>query len=166
MKTCTNHDCIEVNPQPLENFCKNKDANDGLNYNCRKCTAISFAKFKKNNGDKERLRYKQDNRGPQKRFQCGKRNAKTRGYEWALSLNEWKALALGKDCHYCGGILCETGVGLDRKNNAMGYTLDNVVPCCKQCNSIKNECLTYKEAVLVIKILGEFRKLKIEKASG
>lgn len=27
--------------------------------------------------------------------------------------------------------------GLDRKDNSTGYTLENVVPCCKMCNNSK-----------------------------
>jgi len=34
--------------------------------------------------------------------------------------------------------------GLDRKDNNKGYTLDNVVPCCKTCNFGKHN-LTYTE---------------------
>lgn len=28
--------------------------------------------------------------------------------------------------------------GLDRRDNAQGYTLENTVPCCKFCNFAKN----------------------------
>ena len=28
--------------------------------------------------------------------------------------------------------------GLDRVDNNKGYTIDNVVPCCKRCNYAKN----------------------------
>ncbi len=28
--------------------------------------------------------------------------------------------------------------GIDRLDNALGYTLDNCVPCCKRCNQAKN----------------------------
>lgn len=27
--------------------------------------------------------------------------------------------------------------GIDRKNNSKGYTLENAVPCCGQCNIAK-----------------------------
>lgn len=29
--------------------------------------------------------------------------------------------------------------GLDRKDNALGYTLDNAVPCCSRCNLAKRD---------------------------
>lgn len=28
--------------------------------------------------------------------------------------------------------------GIDRKNNSMGYSRDNCVPCCKECNFLKS----------------------------
>lgn len=43
---------------------------------------------------------------------------------------------LFKPCHYCG----ETGweiIGCDRIDNSKPHTPDNVVPCCKHCNSKK-----------------------------
>lgn len=29
--------------------------------------------------------------------------------------------------------------GIDRIDNNKGYTIDNVVPCCKMCNQAKND---------------------------
>ena len=29
--------------------------------------------------------------------------------------------------------------GIDRYDNTLGYTLENSVPCCKQCNRIKTD---------------------------
>jgi hypothetical protein len=41
-------------------------------------------------------------------------------------------------CAYCGEIPNELN-GLDRIDNNKGYTIDNVVPCCKNCNWAKND---------------------------
>ncbi len=38
-------------------------------------------------------------------------------------------------CVYCG--FDEGTVGLDRIDSSVGYTVDNVVPCCKVCNYMK-----------------------------
>lgn len=44
-------------------------------------------------------------------------------------------------CYYCGLRPRYNGVdglsGIDRKDSDLGYTPDNVVPCCSQCNMAK-----------------------------
>lgn len=49
-----------------------------------------------------------------------------------------------KGCIYCG----ETDwrkLGCDRKNNSKPHTKDNIVPCCKRCNTIKSNKFTVDE---------------------
>lgn len=41
-----------------------------------------------------------------------------------------------KPCVYCGDEIVT--VGVDRVDNAKGYVMDNVVPCCAICNSMKS----------------------------
>lgn len=83
-------------------------------------------------------------------FLCVKRNcAEKRNLPWSITIDEWKHLT-GLPCHYCG---CSPSNhykagrrnggydynGLDRVDNDMGYTLKNVVPCCKRCNHAKSD---------------------------
>lgn len=69
-----------------------------------------------------------------------------RGYEFNLNLDEFHSL-VSSDCHYCGSspekriirkmdCLCN---GVDRRNNNVGYILDNCVPCCSLCNKMKSD---------------------------
>lgn len=46
-----------------------------------------------------------------------------------------------KDCFYCGDISDSSAYGsrMDRINSDLGYSKDNIVPCCKKCNVMKNE---------------------------
>lgn len=68
---------------------------------------------------------------PAGRLRAYKRGAAERGLEFGLSL--WDIHCFWKNpCHYCGEAI-ET-VGLDRVDNARGYTRDNVVSCCRRCN--------------------------------
>ena len=76
----------------------------------------------------------------------GKHRAKRRGVEWSLTDDEFANIR-GKDCHYCAGELNPTGSGLDRMDSDLGYTIGNVVPCCKACNQIKGDNLTYNEMI-------------------
>jgi hypothetical protein len=48
---------------------------------------------------------------------------------------------VGADCHFCGDELewepQSKRHHMDRYDNLKGYTLDNCVPCCSQCNKTK-----------------------------
>lgn len=77
-----------------------------------------------------------------------KRNAKIKGYEFNLTNKQLETL-FKEDCYYCGRKPYKTITkhnfygdftynGIDRLLNTKGYTIDNVVPCCQQCNFLKN----------------------------
>ena len=77
------------------------------------------------------------------------RSARNRNYEFKLTSKEFEEICL-KNCYYCGVIPKQifrsknlNGVfiynGIDRKDNSIGYTLENCVPCCKFCNSAKKD---------------------------
>lgn len=75
-----------------------------------------------------------------------KRSAKQRDIPWFLTKDEfasfWK-----KPCYYCGDLI--STIGLDRIDSSKGYTLQNIVPCCSQCNTIK---LDYSQEEFITKI--------------
>jgi hypothetical protein len=94
--------------------------------------------------------------------------AEGRGLPFDLTQEEFATL-VEQPCHYCGQIGSITTYGngntkspyvhngLDRVDNTKGYTKDNVVPCCKICNSMKSS-LSYKE--FVDKVMAIATKLK------
>ena len=51
-KTCTHRKCSQINPQPLDNFCKNSRSKDGLNRICRSCVKIYKKSYYKQNCEK------------------------------------------------------------------------------------------------------------------
>lgn len=72
-------------------------------------------------------------------------SARIRGLSFCLTEKEFQNLII-KPCFYCGkqgenkrttqsGIFTYTG--LDRLDNTRGYELDNVAPCCTDCNMFK-----------------------------
>lgn len=89
-----------------------------------------------------------------------KNRAKQKNLEQALT--DEQIIALHKEnCHYCGvppsNILFPlnyngsyTYSGIDRVDSNKGYTIDNVVSCCIDCNRAKND-LTYDEFSDLIK---------------
>ena len=75
------------------------------------------------------------------------KRAERQGVKWNLTEEQFKEITQ-QPCYYCGakpsnrvGKNYKNGVyicnGIDKINNTEGYTIDNVVPCCKTCNSAK-----------------------------
>jgi 5-methylcytosine-specific restriction endonuclease McrA len=59
--------------------------------------------------------------------------------------------------------------GIDRVDNSIGYTPDNCVPCCTQCNRIKLDHLTYEEMLLLapsLRAIREARELQAVQTTG
>lgn len=85
-------------------------------------------------------------------FQIYQSNARKRNRVFEITKEQF-AILTKMNCHYCDsepstikttGVHAETKAhntyvynGLDRKDNSTGYTLENVVPCCKTCNNAK-----------------------------
>ena len=72
-------------------------------------------------------------------------DAKKRGHSWHLSESDVRYLT-SLPCAYCGlepfNVYVKAGdeyvyTGIDRMDNNKGYSLGNVVPCCKFCNGAK-----------------------------
>lgn len=81
-------------------------------------------------------------------FSSYKHQAKQRGYGFDLTKEEFRKLT--KDsCHYCGKLPSQEHKraggddryyvynGIDRVNPSLGYSVENCVSCCGQCNVIK-----------------------------
>jgi len=83
-----------------------------------------------------------------------KKSAKRRKLKWDLTEKQFRELTQ-KDCYYCGAKPNNIAQnkrlngayiynGLDRVDNTKGYTIENIVPCCKICNTAKRD-LSLKE---------------------
>lgn len=92
------------------------------------------------------------------------KQALLRNYIFDINLDEFKELVV-QNCHYCNAIPANTFRGhkrkfkdtseflyngIDRKENNIGYVLNNCVPCCQKCNFAKKN-YSYDEWVLWIK---------------
>jgi len=91
------------------------------------------------------------------RLACGRFNAKKRGLSWELTVDQYREL-ISKDCVYCGcSLYWQTGCSLDRIDNAKGYTMDNVLPCCNFCNKLRSNLLTVDETRVAVMAVREHR---------
>jgi len=78
------------------------------------------------------------------------RHAKRRNLIWKLTFSQVKDLTQ-QNCYYCKQIPLQIMYstekkvdpyyynGIDRKNNKIGYAIENCVPCCGRCNSAKSD---------------------------
>ena len=66
-----------------------------------------------------------------------KASAKKRGWEWQIDRETHDALLLC-DCTYCGAKPDPLN-GIDRIDNAIGYTPSNVTASCADCNYAKRK---------------------------
>lgn len=91
------------------------------------------------------------------RYNRSKAAAKKRGKSFELTLSEYEAVILNAICTYCEGPLPNTKGGLDRIDSTLGYTVSNVVPCCRRCNVMlgdlpKEEAFTHMQRMLKVRL--------------
>lgn len=114
--------------------------------------------WKNRNPEKERARHLK----PKSRFISARNSATTRGKQWNISLEDFIKL-IETPCYYCNDEMNagpNYGSGLDRIDNSIDYEFNNVIPCCKICNSMRNNYLTIEETKIAVTAILEYRKLK------
>jgi hypothetical protein len=72
-----------------------------------------------------------------------KKSAQVKGITFTLTPKQVQHL-IKQNCYYCGqspvihnpnsGYCSYIGNGIDRVDNDLGYSVDNCVPCCSECN--------------------------------
>lgn len=90
-----------------------------------------------------------------------------------ISFKEFLEIINTKKCHYCGenvnynkhtrdnsGNHLSRAYQLDRKDNEIGYTKDNLVVCCWTCNRLKSNEFSYDEFMKLSPIL---KKIKLKR---
>lgn len=71
---------------------------------------------------------------PSGRFKSMICDAKRWKHDWKLTYEEFLTF-WQKPCNYCGAEI--KTCSLDRVNASLGYSIENVVPCCHDCNQFK-----------------------------
>lgn len=95
---------------------------------------------------------------PDIRYKYLKQQGNFYGLEVNLTIEEYIEL-ISKPCFYCKDAMNTPsfGRGLDRIDNARGYSTDNVLPCCTTCNQLRSDRFTVEETVVMINALISFR---------
>lgn len=118
---------------------------DGMAYSCKVCHRKAVRGYRKI-PDSYAFWYR--------RLEKLKRNARKRGLEFNLTVEDYKFIKSGETCYYCQA---ETDIiTLDRKDNFKGYTTDNIVGCCYYCNKLKSNLFNEEE----MKIIGRAVRMK------
>lgn len=94
-------------------------------------------------------------------FRAYVQGAIRRGVDFIITTDEAYAL-MKKPCHYCGlqpynQTLELVYNGIDRVRADEGYTMDNVVTCCKLCNRMKS-ALDIEQFLNHIKLIYDYNE--------
>ena len=81
-------------------------------------------------------------------FSDYKRRANKKNLIFNLSQELFRKLTKSS-CYLCG-LSNPNGIGVDRKDNYIGYTIENAFPCCSYCNYMK-KCHSYNDFLLIIR---------------
>lgn len=130
-KKCT--DCQET--LLMSAFANDKSKKDGKRARCRGCQRL----WNITHGEQKRESQRKYAAKPENRYKKYVASAKSRGFEWNLSRDEfmkhWQV-----DCTHCGSKI--DTIGLDRIDSSLPYQADNVESCCFFCNRIKSDMKT------------------------
>ena len=96
--------------------------------------------------------------------------ATDRNHKWKLSMEQFRKIT-SSNCYYCEQVPsnCQKGAtfngsymynGVDRINNKRGYTIDNCVPCCFDCNKAKGTKTTKEFKEWSIRLYNNFGSKK------
>lgn len=141
-----------------ENFHRNAAFKGGLSYHCKDCRKkISKGSWQRlSQAAKDTKSYKRKNILAFRAvaiINSYKSSDRKKGIEFNITKDQAIEL-LKQPCIYCGDSK-PAGIGLDRIDNSKGHTIDNVVPCCYECNTARSDNFSFDE----MKILGSVIRL-------
>ena len=153
--------CQELKPLTRDNFHADKTRSKGFGYNCKICEKQRSAEKHLKNPRKDRYSKMTKEQKIAKSKWCynysktpkGKAIAllssyltfdKKKGFETDLTQDDFINVFKAK-CVYCGYL----ATGFDRKDNSIGHTKLNCVPCCKECNVLRMDNFSHEEMFII-----------------
>jgi hypothetical protein len=80
--------------------------------------------------------------------------ATRKGHNVSITYEQFLVFTDTTKCHYClekiswskhGIVINGSSYYLDRKDNSLGYSVDNCVVCCTRCNRAKSDVYSYED---------------------
>ena len=126
-KKCTY--CYTI--KDFKEFHRNPCTLDKLQSQCKACCSVKTKVYRSTH----KIAHNNYIRtAPRAKFNAYKAGAKQRKLPFSLSFTEFLAF-WQNPCYYCKDAIAV--IGIDRINNTLGYSLNNIVPCCRICNRMK-----------------------------
>ena len=122
---------------------------------------ILYGKFFKSRGDiqdHKALEYQKRRDKISKMLSAYRLKDKKQGRVFDLTWEYFEQNILLKPCVYCGST---ENVGCDRIDNKKGHSIDNILPACYVCNTIRNNHFTVDEMKVVGKTVAQVMKARI-----
>lgn len=127
--------CKETFPATREHFYAHPGfKKTGLDPICKGCKYIQVIEYAKKHPEATKARYKKCAVKPKTRYLGYQRSARYRKLPFEITLDQFSEI-IQQQCYYCG----DAGWGVDRKNNSLGYIIQNCVSCCSKCNFAKHK---------------------------
>lgn len=83
------------------------------------------------------------------RYTSYRASARRRGLAFRLTIEQFQDIRR-QPCLYGGGTSPAVRVGIDRRDNAKGYTVQNSLPCCNRHNEMRSHFFTHKEMIFIV----------------
>jgi hypothetical protein len=87
--------------------------------------------------EERRILYLTNSKRPKRVWNKYRLSSLERNIIFELTINDFETMNENKKCYYCGDEIDK--VRLDRIDNKIGYTKENIVMCCMLCNFMKGE---------------------------
>ena len=118
----------------------------GCNYNGKLIRGLCMAHYMRvRRSENPKLRSTQ-----RASYSTTKNGAKIRNLDFSLTPGEFRNL-ISQNCAYGAGKYPEINIGIDRRDNRIGYTAANAQPCCARHNEIKSNVFTHEEMLQIVK---------------
>jgi len=164
MKRCP---CCNLE-KPDSEFWKCRSRKDGKATYCKTCAKKRRQNWEKNNKGRRKNYSRAYRKTPRGLFAGIKSRAIKRGISVELTCDEFVRWFNKQDlnCYYCDSKLVFPVIGsrkvqglkdltIDRKDNKLGYTKDNIVISCSRCNIIKGSWFTAEQMHKIWRAIGE-----------